>query len=200
MRFVMFTLLLAVPSRFRRQCTVRSLSVFHYLDLVPERTPDVISPTDADGECARAKNRFSPGDQLGMSDAGTQASGEAVPELEAYKRAYKPINVIQENRMYFVVSYLFAPPLSCSNWQLITVPDTSVNTMGHFLADAESTRIFCKSCDQCAHIHRGIKKQLVLLTRCLPCQWCWHGLIYIVYIRNQAMFTYYHPRRQREQI
>ncbi len=39
-----------------------------------------------------------------MSDAGTQVSGEAVPDLEAYKLAYKPINAVQENRMYFVVS------------------------------------------------------------------------------------------------
>ncbi|KJA19691.1 hypothetical protein HYPSUDRAFT_143440 [Hypholoma sublateritium FD-334 SS-4] len=70
----------------------------------------------ADGECARAKNRFQPGDQLGMSDTGTQASGGAVPDLEAYKRAYKPINIIQENRMYFVVSHLFVLPLPCSNW------------------------------------------------------------------------------------
>ena len=72
--------------------------------MVPERTSDIIVPTDADGECARAKNRFRPGDQLGMSDAGTQVSSEAVPDLEAYKLAYKPINAVQENRMYFVVS------------------------------------------------------------------------------------------------
>ena len=39
-----------------------------------------------------------------MSDAGTQVSSEAGPDLEAYKLAYKPINAVQENRMYFVVS------------------------------------------------------------------------------------------------
>ena len=39
-----------------------------------------------------------------MSDAGTQASGEAVPDIGAYKLAYKSPNAVQENRMYFVVS------------------------------------------------------------------------------------------------
>ncbi|KJA16837.1 hypothetical protein HYPSUDRAFT_58011 [Hypholoma sublateritium FD-334 SS-4] len=65
-----------------------------------ERTSDDIA-TDADVVCARAKNRFGPGEQLGMSDTGTQASGDAAPDLEAYKRAYKPINSVQEDQMYF---------------------------------------------------------------------------------------------------
>ncbi len=69
--------------------------------------------SDADGECARAKNRFSPGDQLGMSDAGTQASGETAPNLEAFKHSYKPIHTNQQNRMYFVVSLFFVIPSSC---------------------------------------------------------------------------------------
>ncbi|KAF8173272.1 argonaute-like protein [Pholiota molesta] len=55
----------------------------------------------ADRVCSRAKNHFSPNEPLGLSDAGTQASGQSQIGLEAYKEAYKPLHQNQRLLMYF---------------------------------------------------------------------------------------------------
>ncbi|KAF8179654.1 argonaute-like protein [Pholiota molesta] len=59
----------------------------------------------ADRVCSRAKNHFSPNEPLGLSDAGTQASGQSQIGLEAYKEAYKPLHQNQRLLMYFSVCY-----------------------------------------------------------------------------------------------
>jgi eukaryotic translation initiation factor 2C len=60
---------------------------------------------DADRVCSRAKNHFSPNEPLGLSDAGTQASGQSQIGLEAYKEAYKPLHQNQRLLMYFSVCF-----------------------------------------------------------------------------------------------
>ncbi|KAF8806120.1 argonaute-like protein [Phlegmacium glaucopus] len=56
----------------------------------------------ADIVCSRAKNHYAPGGSLDMSESMTQTTGQADQQLEAYKKAYMPLNAKQANVMYFM--------------------------------------------------------------------------------------------------
>jgi len=47
---------------------------------------------DADIVCARAKNHFDPAGSLEIDTAGSPGTGARSPPIEAYKRAFVPIN------------------------------------------------------------------------------------------------------------
>lgn len=46
-------------------------------------------------------------DDVGSSDAGSQASGQVTTTLQTYKSAFKPAHQNQQTRMYFVVSWVW---------------------------------------------------------------------------------------------
>jgi len=62
--------------------------------------------TDADIVCSRAKNHYAPGSGFDMSETATHTSSQADQQLEAYKKAYMPLNPKQAGVMYFMVRKL----------------------------------------------------------------------------------------------
>jgi len=56
----------------------------------------------ADIVCARAKNHYAPGSNFDMSESVTHTSSQADQQLEAYKKAYMPLNPKQAGIMYFM--------------------------------------------------------------------------------------------------
>ena len=84
--------------------------VYCKLDLVWRITPghlyEFVYVTDADIVCARAKNHYAPGSSFDMSETATHTSSQADQQLEAYKKAYMPLNPKQAGIMYFMVSEL----------------------------------------------------------------------------------------------
>ncbi|KAG6837428.1 hypothetical protein H0H93_009522 [Arthromyces matolae] len=56
----------------------------------------------ADIVCSRAKNHYDPQGSLNLSDSATQLDGsQAENSLEAFRVGFKPLNVKQQNLMYF---------------------------------------------------------------------------------------------------
>ncbi|PPQ95876.1 hypothetical protein CVT26_015568 [Gymnopilus dilepis] len=55
----------------------------------------------ADIVCSRAKNHYTPGGDIDLSETATQVSN-ADDQLEAMKQAYKPLHTKMSNKMYFM--------------------------------------------------------------------------------------------------
>ena len=78
--------------------------VYCMFDSSPFLTNFLISTSDADIVCSRAKNHYDPQAHFGVSESATHDTAQAATTLEHFKNAYKPLHINQSKHMYFSVS------------------------------------------------------------------------------------------------
>jgi eukaryotic translation initiation factor 2C len=78
--------------------------VYCMSDSSPFLTDFLISISDADIVCSRAKNHYDPQANFGLSESATHDTAQVATTLEHFKNAYKPLHKNQSTLMYFSVS------------------------------------------------------------------------------------------------